>query len=133
MRSWQLQTPALVALCILGQFSSLAHSLLVHHDRCAEHGELIHTADHGAHAAADSLAEPAAAPAFDTAPGTQSVADDEHCTVLGHRREQVTPAVFATLVVHVADAGPSAQAPCVALLVRSIAGYLIAPKTSPPV
>jgi hypothetical protein len=131
--SWQLQTPALVALCILAQFSSLAHLLLVHHDRCAVHGELIHTADQHAHAAADSLAGSGAASAFEAAPGSESVADDEHCTVLGHRREQVTPAVFATLVVHLAEAGQSAQAPCVALPARSIAGYLIAPKTSPPV
>jgi hypothetical protein len=131
--SWQWRTPALVVLCILGQFSSLAHSLLVHHDRCAEHGELIHTAPRSAHAAADSLGEPSAAPAFEAAPGSQPVADDEHCTVLGHRREQVTPAVFATLVVHVVEAEQSAQAPCIALPATSIAAYLIAPKTSPPV
>ena len=116
-----------VPLALLaGQLSALAHSMAVAHDRCPEHGELIHRAARA----------PAAELAHGTGPAVVTVAaiaghGHEHCISFWSRRELAGP-----------PPRPSIQlAPPPSLTARPINGPALggrsallsfAPKTSPP-
>ena len=119
----------LVPLALLvGQLSALAHSMAVAHDRCPEHGELVHRAVGGP------------APAAALPPGTQnavlSVAaivghGHEHCISFWGRRELAGPPPRPSIELAPPPALSTRPIDAPALGSRS-ALLSFAPKTSPP-
>lgn len=120
---------AVAGLLVLGQLALLFHSGAVLHQRCAEHGELLHLGA-GEPTPADRAAPPTGT-RFDA--GRPSATDDghQHCLASAHRRAGAAdparqagslapPARLARLPV-----GP----PAAPSLLRRLR---LAPKTSPP-
>ncbi|HUH01174.1 MAG TPA: hypothetical protein VML75_04215 [Kofleriaceae bacterium] len=120
----------IAVLCMVAQLLSLAHLVVVEHERCHEHGELIHGDGHEAR----SVAPPAPSTATPTArvlPGQSDEADGDHdhCLSATERRDLrlARVEVAATISPDQSDAIPrTATTPVVRALYRS------APKTSPP-
>jgi hypothetical protein len=119
----------LVPLALLaGQLSALAHSMAVAHDRCPEHGELIHRAA--------GAPVPGAALAHGAQPAVITVAaiaghGHEHCISFWARRELAGPPPRPSIEL----APPPALAACpfdAAGLDGRSALLSFAPKTSPP-
>ncbi len=123
----------IVPLALLaGQLSTLAHSMAVAHDRCPEHGELVHRVAGAAPVAAnvDAASARAASPAILAV--TSIVGHGhEHCISFWGRREVVgaPPRPTAELAPPPAISTPSIDAP--AHGERSVL-LSFAPKTSPP-
>ena len=121
------------AVCVLGLFSTELHHLLVRHATCAEHGELIHTADQSPHKSTlraqvgAKTAEQRVLPEGDSASH-----EHEHCGVLSRHARCQTSAnrgiahepAFWMAASSLGQALPSWQ---------PIDLVLLAPKTSPPV
>lgn len=117
----------IVPLALLaGQISTVAHSMAVEHQRCPEHGELMHRVAAGA---APLLSD--AGPARLAAPASSAGHGHEHCLSLAGRREVIgAPARAATaLTPPPAAAGLPDRAPGP---VARAARLAFAPKTSPP-
>ena len=124
-----------VPLALLaGQLSTVAHSMLVEHQRCPEHGELVHRAQRGTTAPpAGLVVAPRAVHQQVLAPATAIERDgDDHCVSLAGRREVAGPPprssgdlAFPTREAVAGDRSASLH-DCDALLLR------LAPKTSPP-
>jgi hypothetical protein len=121
--------------CLFGQVSSLAHTLLVQHATCAEHGESIHVSDAArldqtAAGAGIGFADPVVAGSDAGAPAEGHGHD--HCLAVAHGRGHVglrtlTAPVTANppvLVVVTAETANSRPASCPV--------YRLAPKNSPP-
>src|SRR5690242_18775471 len=85
-RRWA--SAALAVALVAAQGASLAHLALVRHEICPEHGELIH--DAAPHAVAVHPGDPRRPSAFGLEEGAAAFSDD-HCTVVGHRRESALP------------------------------------------
>src|SRR5262245_8808103 len=123
-----------IAVCMLLLTSHVAragHLLLVAHERCAEHGELIH-AEHAAspQRAADEASDGALAPT--TAHQGQSASDShEHCDALAIAHTPVSPGV-AIDEVRLLDGYllPWSLRPGVGE--RAVDVLFLAPKNSPP-
>jgi hypothetical protein len=119
----------LVPLALLaGQLSALAHSMAVAHDRCPEHGELIHRAA-GAPGAGVALAH-RAQPAVITVAAIAGHGH-QHCISFWARRELAGPPPRPSIEL----APPPALAACpldAARLDGRSALLSFAPKTSPP-
>lgn len=122
---------------VLAQLGSFAHALAERHERCAEHGELIHVE---ASAAADALEAPAAGHEHDHEHGDTPVlaaAPDagehghDHCHLgpLTRETQPVERAEFA--LAPPVQPGLSAALPPLSTP-RTSARYAFAPKTSPP-
>jgi hypothetical protein len=118
----------LVPLALLaGQLSGLAHSMAVAHDRCPEHGELIHRA---------AGAPAPAAPAHGSQPAALALAaiaghGHEHCISFWGRRELAGPPQRPR--VELAPPPALAMRPIDAPGVDGRSALLsFAPKTSPP-
>lgn len=125
-------TALIVPLCVLAQFSGLAHLLLVRHVTCPVHGELMHAGDR--EAAPFEHVRVAGSPAAVVA-GVQSEIDsydDEHCAVVGHRREQALPVSSVTHGLQIVVAAASKPAVDAARRCGGLDCYVLAPKTSPP-
>jgi hypothetical protein len=118
---------AIVPLALLaGQLSTVAHSMAVEHQRCPEHGEMMHRVAVGpAPLLSDAGPERTAA--------TAAIADHghEHCVSLAGRREIVGPPARATAAIATppADAVPFDRARDPGARGRLLG---LAPKTSPP-
>ena len=117
---------ALSVLVLAGQLGSLAHSMLVRHVVCAEHGDLVH--DDGSESLAAAVGDLAA---VQSSPAIDTHAHD-HCLLTLLRREQ-------TAVASLARAVDLPSASCVSAVVRreqprAVGSLLhVAPKLSPPV
>ena len=116
---------ALVAcLCLAAQSFALAHLFLVVHDRCSEHGEVVHGDDHHDHG--DGLAR------WDIGGAERSTrsGDHDHCQTFAEPRDhRITPPVVSiTLAATTALTLPSELAAPVTT--RPL--YRLAPKVSPP-
>jgi hypothetical protein len=147
VRSMMLQgQAALLALVfVAGQLGSLLHAVSERHARCPEHGELVHV-DALPLAAATGPMAATAATGRDTATetdlgdadalrGTASTGEGhehDHCYLCPVSRERLGPvpntgAIAAVTPAEVAHSLPAVVAP------SGRRGYVIAPKTSPPV
>jgi hypothetical protein len=124
----------LVPLALLaGQASSIVHSMVVEHQRCREHGELIHRVlIPGASAAV------AAQPSRDEnrnprllAAGVAEGHGHDHCLSASDRRDGLRPPERPVASMVATPSGPLALAGVPAPL-ASGALILFAPKTSPP-
>jgi len=123
----------IVPLALLaGQLSTLAHSMAVAHDRCPEHGELVHRAAAATRAAAGPDGALAGATSMATLGVTSVVGHaHEHCISFWGRRELCGAPLrlSADLAPPPATAALSIDAP--AHGGRSVL-LALAPKTSPP-
>ncbi len=124
---------AFAGLCLLVQLVGMAHLVLVRHDVCPAHGEVMHGGD--AHAAeihagdGESAGRRAVTVRAARAAEVRGDADD-HCQALTERRDVAPPiAPCAHIDGLVADIGPP---PPTAPSARARALYRLAPKISPP-
>jgi hypothetical protein len=128
---WLLTTAALLA----GQLSTLLHILVVEHQRCPEHGELVHAPVRRSPPhpwAALALAGGGDRPTV-VAPADAAVEDstDDHCLSLAHRRDAlVLGGAAQTPVILQNTARATIVLPAMAPLCRL---WMLAPKTSPPI
>jgi hypothetical protein len=123
------QSAALAVALVLAQGASLAHFALVKHAICPLHGELIHP-DSEPHAAPVVSAANRAEPALFGSEQDGDASRDDHCGVVGHRREVALTAVTTAVL---ADAAPAANAPVgLAWAPTSETRFRVAPKQSPP-
>lgn len=133
-----------VALALMGVFLQLSatiggavHLALVRHERCPEHGELIH--GHGAsHSSGGATLVERTAPTDDRARALAADpdgADGSHdaCSIVGLARQRyVVPAAAPSITPGVVATAPSVRVPQLLMSPRG-AAYRLAPKTSPPV
>jgi hypothetical protein len=118
--------------CILGQFSGVAHSLLVEHVRCAEHGDWAHGHDdsHGAGLQAQLARAPQAAGALASESGDEH--GHEHCLSCVSRGETVLPGEDSSVQHQAARQHPAPEfGPGAVVVLQRV--FSFAPKTSPPV
>jgi hypothetical protein len=126
-RRWA--SAALAVALVAAQGASLAHLSLVRHEICPEHGELIHP-DAAPHAVATQPGDPRRPSAFGVEERAAAFGDD-HCTVVGHRRESALPSSSDVIV-------PGEVAPATVCLelawapAASEPRFRVAPKQSPP-
>jgi hypothetical protein len=119
-------------LCLIGQFSGIAHNLLVQHATCAEHGELVHTAGLQQTDGVGS-AVPADAAVRGSAPG-EAVEEHghDHCLAVAHGRGHIglqSAGAAVSLDATPPALGSVTDGDAVAV---SVALYRLAPKNSPP-
>ena len=125
---------AFVALLLVSHFARAGHLLLVAHERCAEHGELIHAdAEHAAGDAAAHSPETASSNDGDAvAPGSApSASDHEHCdaVAISHRPQDVAVTVDDVRLLDGYLLPWSLRGDVGA---RNVELLLLAPKNSPP-
>jgi hypothetical protein len=117
----------LAALALLaGQLSSVVHLLVVQHQRCPQHGELVHAAEGTPLASSPRVGDGAALGPAESPEGH----GHDHCLYLIHRPEVMAPPGAGALVTVLADA------PFLDKIVARPASFplfRLAPKTSPPV
>jgi len=125
----------IVPLALLaGQVSTVVHSMVVEHERCLEHGELVHrTLARGVddlEATAGLARKDGRRAGLDPAPATDGHGH-EHCLSFVNRRDVLRtaqpPAATAFAPPSIATSSPMAPA---TLACDEI--FLLAPKTSPP-
>jgi hypothetical protein len=124
-------TVLVAVLCLVAQFSSALHLLVVSHVRCAEHGNWVDT---GAEHAAEHVDATGVTPldgAALVATGGVEDHEHEHCWMCSERRNGTRPpsplaALFDPLGNGVANS------PGLSSSYHSTRTYLFAPKTSPP-
>jgi hypothetical protein len=103
------------------------HYALVEHQRCAEHGELVHGSDDAHGIAVASLDE------VDTVSARESHGEHGHCDVLASTPDDDGVRVgAATVNADVAPALQSTVAPIAPRLIATSALWRAAPKQSPP-
>ncbi len=124
---------AFAGLCLLVQLVAMAHLVLVRHDLCPVHGEVMHGGEALAveiHAGDGESAGRSAVTVRAARPAEAGSDADDHCQALTERRDVARPvAPCAHLDVAVADlAAPTPTAPSA----RARALYRLAPKISPP-
>lgn len=121
---------ALALVCLAAQVGAGIHAVAVRHERCAEHGEVVHgehghDAQHGAGALALQVAHlgegQGAAPADE---------DHDHCAMPLLRR-QAEPG-FCIPAVIAPSAPPAVPAPLATPVAVTRPLYRLAPKASPP-
>lgn len=120
---------ALALLGVVGQLSGVAHLLLVPHAVCAEHGAVVHAAEHAHAALATTARESATAKVV----AAEHAGDDhdEHCGSYLVRRADAC--VSNASAVHVATALLAPQPPLAAAArTHGVAILTFAPKCSPP-
>ncbi len=125
---------ALIAFCLLLQFSTIGHFVFVQHETCAEHGELVHVGEFQSPMHVASAGNKGSATQVSVTPGEGPRAEGhDHCPLVpdraGHAllvpvssRGALKWGVTATPAPRVVDA-----------LLSPDALRLLAPKTSPPV
>ncbi len=116
----------LAILVLFLQSAGGGHMLLVEHTKCAEHGDLVHSA----HGHSVNLA-PNADRSLRSPFNTEDEASHEHCSLATERRDAVTPIVDAwvigTLTIDAPDRFGAAVAPS-----EIAPRFRLAPKNSPP-
>jgi hypothetical protein len=130
MRCSDNRLPLVALLCVAGQLATSTHLVLVRHEACPEHGELLHgEAAHAGHGsqAADTANTAAVSNAAQTAAEPH---DHEHCSVPCERRALAVPAASSVRFI----AGPAACAFTgeQRALRRGTPLLALAPKQSPP-
>ena len=120
-------------LCLLGQFSSVAHNLLVRHATCVEHGEIIHPSDDPPSLAdaPTQVATEATVSGSGAGESTEGHGHD-HCLAVAHGRGHVGLKAVGAAVT---SDSPIKAIVAVEAGVRgsdSYALYRLAPKNSPP-
>jgi hypothetical protein len=121
----------LVPLALLaGQLSALAHSMAVAHDRCPEHGELVHRAAAAPAPDAEAAASHGAQPAAITVAAIAGHGH-EHCISFWARRELAGPPLRANIELTPPPALAARPIDAPGLGGRSVL-LSFAPKTSPP-
>ncbi len=119
---------ALAVALVAAQGASLAHFALVKHAICPLHGELIHPGS-DAHPPPAVHASRASGPALFGSERDGDAARDDHCGVVGHRREAAVATVSSALQPH--DVRPM-PAPLALAWSPTSPRFRIAPKQSPP-
>jgi hypothetical protein len=120
-------------LCLVAQFSSTLHLLLVDHVHCAQHGEWVHVdGEHGHHAAQPVEAVGAEAPSQ----AVTSVADErghehDHC-LMGADRRKLAMLPISQPEVRAPDAADKVVVARRSSSTPATHVYSFAPKTSPP-
>jgi hypothetical protein len=124
------------ALCLVAQFSSFAHMLLVRHATCPDHGELIHANEEGGSASIErgqlANASEEQVPAFEARRDAASEHGHDHCAVLANRRDSTTLTAAQSPVLIGPPGLSGIQDHQEDLRPVSFALYLLAPKNSPP-
>jgi hypothetical protein len=124
---------AAASCCLLGHGTNLTHFLFVRHAICAEHGDLVHAGEASRHGTAAHAELAIAAPALQAMPTSEPAHGDEHCAILGDRREHTlrssSQELHAPALTDVVLSAAAREAPRVA----PIPIFLLAPKSSPPV
>lgn len=122
---------ALALVCLAAQVGAGIHAVAVRHERCAEHGEVVHGDDHGHGAVAGAEPRALRAPQLDDGAAAASHDEDhDHCAVPLLRRQAEPGFCLPALIAP--GAPPSVPAPVAAPVVATRALYLLAPKASPP-
>ena len=121
-----------VLVYLAGSVGGYLHFATVRHERCPEHGELIHAEATGQGALASSLSAPLRDTALDTIAGG-STADDSHdpCSIVASLGKRWSAEIGSTEVPACradSEPCPPARAPSR----PSLAVWKQAPKTSPP-
>ncbi|MEZ4287202.1 MAG: hypothetical protein R3A47_03455 [Polyangiales bacterium] len=118
-----------VACCLLAQFASVSHLILVAHVQCAVHGELEHASQENRVSSLDEMPSRAA----HAVRSTPSTTDHEHDECLGSVRRHDVLNTTSYVVRIVAEKEPTTIAPlCFENNFASFALHRVAPKTSPP-
>jgi hypothetical protein len=118
------------AALLAGQLSTLLHILVVDHQRCPEHGELVHASLRRAPAPAN---DPLVVGRVSVvAPGETNGDDqgDDHCLSLAHRRDAWVGAAAPEIPFVVPTAAATTLPPADAAPLTRL--WMLAPKTSPP-
>jgi hypothetical protein len=119
-------------LCLFLQGSAFAHTLLVRHTLCLEHGELIHAPSAAADAAPRAL-ESERGRGAEQGSALASEHEHEHCAVFALRRNALAPLAQAQITGALTGferpCGGHGEGVCSS---PSAALLLLAPKTSPP-
>jgi hypothetical protein len=123
------------AVLLAGQLSTLLHVLVVEHQRCPEHGELVHAPfRHSPPRAQAALALAGGGDRATVVAPTDAAADDstdDHCLSLVHRRDALVGGAAAQAPVLLQTAArATTPPPAIAPLARR---WMLAPKTSPPI
>jgi hypothetical protein len=128
-------TAALALLCLFAQVWSGVHAAAVPHERCAEHGEVVHAGEHGRGPEAfdaplaDELPGAAAAVA-DGEPRAAAEDEHDHCCVVSTRRQADTVPEVAAASRPPVELTHGALSAGVIADARAL--YRVAPKASPP-
>jgi hypothetical protein len=124
----------IVPLALLaGQLSAVVHSMVVQHQRCPEHGELVHRVQTPGRA--ESLPPSDARHHSMAVVAAQAVADphdDDHCLSLVGRRETTGPSARASADLGFPPRNALTVAAADASRERGAQLLRLAPKTSPP-
>jgi len=132
-RAARVGVGALVSLLTLLQLGSAAHFLLVPHEFCPEHGELVHShhSHHSHHLG--SLAAPSSASAVrQPAADSSDELEHDHCLVSLHQRARaLSPPVQQSDLLAVRKVQPAL--PVLEVLPPAVPLLAVAPKNSPPV
>jgi hypothetical protein len=123
-----------VPLALLaGQASTIAHSMVVEHQRCREHGELIHRVLIPGESAAGDAPAPRADPRRTrlTPAASAEGHGHDHCLSITDRRDGLRPPERPGAAIAATPSTPTAPAAAPVRLARG-ALILLAPKTSPP-
>jgi hypothetical protein len=114
-------------VALAAQLGGVAHLLVVRHETCAQHGEVVH----GARGARAAAAPPADASVRLLAAEAAAEGSDEHCLMLASRRRELSALVPAPVTIVVPDAVPARPARAVDVP-SPLRRLRLAPKTSPP-
>jgi hypothetical protein len=125
----------IVPLALLaGQVSTVVHSMVVEHERCLEHGELVHRVVARAHPIGHQ-ALPATSADIQRSHLTPGAATErhghDHCLSLGGRRDGLRPPAQPSAAIRAA-LQPWISPPTTPRLDARNPLFLLAPKTSPP-
>jgi hypothetical protein len=133
LRKRSLLFGVILPLALLaGQASTIVHSMVVEHERCREHGELVHRVlVPGESAAADGPATGADARRPRLGAATVEEHGHDHCLSMIDRRDGLRPPQRPALAMAATPRPPMVPAAALARPVRG-ALILLAPKTSPP-
>jgi hypothetical protein len=121
---------ALAVALVAAQGASLAHFAIVKHAICPLHGELIHPGSE-AHRSAKAHATRPPRPALFGSDQDGDAARDDHCGVVGYRREVALPTISSAILPE--DVRPVGTPMTLAWVPTSDVRHRLAPKQSPPV
>jgi hypothetical protein len=121
---------------VAAHLAPLLHHALVEHERCEEHGELVHSGGEHAHDATveiapDHSSEPIGPVA--EAPPTERQHAHEHCELIADGRHATLRSDDARFGCDAFLSVTPIRGPTLAAFSPSVPLYATAPKTSPPV
>ena len=119
------------AALLAGQLSALVHVLVVDHQRCPEHGELVHASLRRSPIHATGPVPVGRATGVAPADAATEDPGDDHCLSLAHRRETLVRAAVDEMPFVVQAAVRALASPRAVVPVPRL--WMLAPKTSPPI